>query len=101
MLLWELACGRPLPALLGRPEGALLAAWLAQQARSDPAEAEPLPASLLTWPAGAPPGLAELAGECLRGQPAARPTAQQLYDRLLQLLDRTLGFEVAEGCGDD
>ncbi|GLC52885.1 hypothetical protein PLESTB_000684500 [Pleodorina starrii] len=87
VVLWELALGCPLPALLARPEGARLQSWLAQQSRMDPRTVEPLPPSLLMWPAdGVPPGLLGLVGECLRGDPATRPSARQLYERLHTLL---------------
>ncbi|GLC52881.1 hypothetical protein PLESTB_000684100 [Pleodorina starrii] len=87
VVLWELALGCPLPALLARPEGARLQSWLAQQSRLDPRTVEPLPPGLLTWPAdGVPPGLLGLVGECLRGDPATRPSARQLYERLYTLL---------------
>ncbi|KXZ50401.1 hypothetical protein GPECTOR_16g574 [Gonium pectorale] len=82
VLLYEIACGASLPSLLRDPHrGAGLRRWLAdQEAPGTPAAA--LPPSLLTWPPGAPPGLAALAAQCLAERPAERPSFTEVCDAL-------------------
>lgn len=82
VVLWELAWGRPLPALLARPQGAGLQAWLAEQTHMDYAEAGALPPELLPWPEHVPPAYAALVAECLRERPAERPSAAEVGRRL-------------------
>eukprot|EP00198_Chlamydomonas_reinhardtii_P005775 XP_001695111.1 predicted protein [Chlamydomonas reinhardtii] len=86
VVLWELAWGAPLPALLVRPEGAGVREWLSRQDLVDPTAAEALPASLLPWPAHAPSGYVSLAGECLAAAPAGRPLMRVVCVRLREML---------------
>ncbi|KAG2451041.1 hypothetical protein HYH02_004310 [Chlamydomonas schloesseri] len=86
VVLWELAWGAPLPALLVRPEGAGVREWLSRQDLLDPATAEALPPSLLSWPSHVPPGYVALVGECLAAAPAERPLMRAVHARLREML---------------
>ncbi|KAG2446993.1 hypothetical protein HYH02_008147 [Chlamydomonas schloesseri] len=88
VVLWELAWGAPLPALLARPEGAAVAAWLADQATAPPADVRALPPGLLQWPASVPPVYVALAVECLRESVSKRPSSHEVAVRL-QLMQQT------------
>ena len=86
VVLWELALGAPLPALLARPEGARVCEWLAAQAQLDPEEASALPPDLLVWPGHLPPAFSALVGDCLHADPASRPSSFQVCCRLDAML---------------
>ncbi|PNH06330.1 hypothetical protein TSOC_007306 [Tetrabaena socialis] len=115
VLLWELAVGLPLPELLSRPEGRRVHAWLRAQAEPG-ALAQALPPELLEWPHWGGEGgpcescdsnsspqawwwsrLAGLAGECLREQPAERPSCAQLCAHLKGLLIAARKSGTADG----
>ncbi|PNH03805.1 Receptor-like protein kinase FERONIA [Tetrabaena socialis] len=106
VLVWELAAGLPLPELLLRPAGRRVCEWLRAQAGPG-VLAQALPPALLEWPpwsyageggphmgsGSSPPSeqlwwsrVAELAAQCLREQPAGRPSFAQLCIHLEKLL---------------
>ncbi|KXZ52630.1 hypothetical protein GPECTOR_9g675 [Gonium pectorale] len=77
VLLWELACGLPLPDLLDGPMGRPAREWLRGQAAPG-AVVRAVPKELLAWPEGTPRGIIALAERCLQEQPTERPASWEL-----------------------
>ncbi|KXZ52628.1 hypothetical protein GPECTOR_9g673 [Gonium pectorale] len=86
VLLWELACGLPLPDLLDGPMGRPAREWLRGQAAPG-AVVRAVPTELLAWPEGTPWGIRELAERCLQEQPTERPDAREMR----RILERMTG----------
>ncbi|KXZ56126.1 hypothetical protein GPECTOR_1g106 [Gonium pectorale] len=84
VLLWELACGLPLPELLERPVCRPVRDWLREQEAPGSAVSS-VPAALLVWPEASPPGLWALAERCLRELPAERPDFREVCQVLEQI----------------
>ncbi|KXZ55982.1 hypothetical protein GPECTOR_2g1534 [Gonium pectorale] len=103
VLAWELAWGMPLPTLLESPHGAAARPFLLPTPAAAPAPALrlPVPPAALQWPPHVPPALEVLAGECLRAEPAARPPAAALVQRLEHVVAGMAGVKAAGGGGGD
>ncbi|KXZ52437.1 hypothetical protein GPECTOR_9g481 [Gonium pectorale] len=77
VLLWELACGMPLPDLLDGPMGRAARGWLRDQAAPG-AIVTAVPTELLIWPESTPQGIRVLAELCLREPPVERPDIRKV-----------------------